>query len=672
MTGKCWQAFVCVAVLMLLLAGCGPSFESMAQERIAYARKGDGRIVIVAFEDVPGGGYVDGIRLAVDQLNTTNDGLLGRPVDLLVQPGGNDFDALRRSVRRIAANPQVTAVLGHRTSSVAVPASVIYEAAQVLFMPPFATAEQLTLHGFEFVLRMLPDSKTMANQSASVAALFGYQRLAVLHSRDDYSRELAFLFEDAARRREGMDIVFRGSFFGAEPNYRNLIGQLNGVDFDALYLSTGTKPGARVLKQMRELGLHQPVIGSDTLKKGDLIKLSAEAGDRTIVPVIYSPGDTSSRNRRFAEAYERAYGRPPNQDAAQGYDSVNILARIIERAGSTEPRVLATTAHYAPPMVGITGIHAYDPSGDIYGKSYRFQILRFGRWWSLPGVTAPYLLTSFREARRGLTDKPPAEQSGSDANVGKTVQTESADHSRLDPTALTSRRLSRAERYQDWLALVHEFLDFQRLGLVATRTDKGNDAVGLAHTVAKQGGFEVETCHLSESSEGDGGETGARQAKLEQAALACYSRLALSVDAMMVVPDSGLAPGVVRRLNHVLRAYDVPTFALAESLDAEYGLSLAITASGIDLDDPKVSLRFEGVLKEGMEVHDLNRKLANLPVVSVDLDALGKARPDLRELTVISNVLEVTEESSASKQEPDEPEPESEPNPEPTHNQEPN
>jgi len=45
----------------------------------------------------------------------------------------------------------VAAVLGHRTSVVAIPASVTYEASRVLFLPPFATASRLTLHGFQYV-----------------------------------------------------------------------------------------------------------------------------------------------------------------------------------------------------------------------------------------------------------------------------------------------------------------------------------------------------------------------------------------------------------------------------------------------------------------------------------------------------------------------------------------
>jgi branched-chain amino acid transport system substrate-binding protein len=383
----------------MLLAGCGRSFDGAAADRSAYAERAEGRIVVAVIDDQTLPGYLDGVRLAFDEVAAEVGGLLGRELTLRVMPGGDDFEQVRGTVWRIADDPRISAVLGHRDSAVAIPASVGYDAGQVLFMPPFATREQLTLHGFQFVLRMLPDNTAMARQSASLARLFGYRRMVVLHARDDYAREVAFLFEDAARG-EGIDIVFRGSFFGDEQNYRGLLGQLAGLDFDAIYLSAETDAGARILSQLRELGVDAPVIGSDRLNFGPLSELAGAAGERTMVPVVYNIDDPSPRNARFIAAFAQAFAAAPNQNAAQGYDSMRLLADIISRAGSTSPQVLSTSAHYGPPWAGLTGIYAFDPSGNLYGKRYRFQVLRFGRWWAMPGVTIPYQLQTFREQLR--------------------------------------------------------------------------------------------------------------------------------------------------------------------------------------------------------------------------------------------------------------------------------
>lgn len=200
--------------------------------------------------------------------------------------------------------------------------------------------------------------------------------------------------------------------------------------------------------------------------------------------------------------------------------------------------------------------------------------------------------------------------------------------------------------------------------MVAPHTGAGSGAVGLARTLAGERGFTVEICELPPPDLPQSGplnvheptrrgrEGSAAEDPVERAAVRCWSRLARSVDALLVVPDAWLGPALVRRLNRTLRDFGVPAFALAQALDADLGLTLALVASGIDLDDPQVALRFNGVLR-GLQVHALNRKLTNLPAVSADLGAFADLgiRPDPRLLTLVSRAMEpdfLTERAAAA------------------------
>lgn len=702
-----------VLTLSLLLAGCGPFLENMAKRRAAYAEAAEGPIVVAVVDDWPDGSFLNGVRLAVDQINESEARLLGRPLQLLVRPGAETFNQVRGVVQSIAANPRVTAVLGHDRSAVAVPASITYEKARVLFMPPFATAKQLTLHGFDFVLRMLPDNKSLTGQIASLSALFGYRRVVVLHDRSDASRAIAFLFEDAARRFD-IDIAFRGSFFASTDNYRELIGHLKGMDFDAVFLSTETPPGARMLQQLRELGIDKPVLGSDSLGAGPLLDLAGAAGDRTIIPTIFSREPHNRAKRQFVAAYVNAYDEEPDQAAAQGYDSIKLLATIVERSGTTEARALSTTAHFTAPIAGVTGIYAYDADGNIYGKSYRFKVLRFGRWWPLPGVTIPYLLARFQEIVEqdaGTEPTPPPQQvdvaeplgstdaaaadegMASDANAAdpeqrlgeaasgaaRTDAGEPTDAGGLDLSALMRVGMGITERNRAWLTLAHEILEFDRLGLVVSPA-RAHDvaALGLARSLAEHRGFEVEVCELPVPAPAPDLEEGAREeeareekareeeardhqgraegsqtettdaekaarerAALESEALVCYSRLARKVDTLFVMTDSDLRSSYLSRLNRALLHFGVSSFALQDTMEHDYGLTLALVSSGLDLQDPNLALRFNGLLN-GIRVHELDRKISHLPSVAVDLAAARSLGlfTDPRELTLISDVLD--------------------------------
>ncbi len=688
-------------VLALSAVGCGRSYEHLAAARAELARRVVGSVSFAVIDDPGMPAYVQGARLAAARINAAGGVLGGRLLEVRVYPGGNDFAPVRPTVERIAADPRIVAVLGHRDSRVAVPASAIYQAAGVLFMPSVATASALTRHGFDMVLRMNPDAAALAAQSASVAAVLGYRRMAVLHARDDDSRDLAFLFEDAARK-EGIDIVFRGAFVADRRGDRNLFGELSGIPYDALYLSAATAAGARVLGQLRALGLRQPTIGSDRLNAAGFERFAAEAGERTLVPTAFDPDAPGVGTRRFVEAFVSAYGRVPDAAAAQGGDAVGLLAALIERTASTDPRLLSAAARFGRPWAGLTGIYAFDASGNLFGKRYRFQVLRSGRWWPLPGIDAPYrwsTLAALRDERaldaavdavagnataaavlgsrsdRDEAPRPPGQPRPADApGTADTRDVRSVPPpTGLDLAALSDPDLSPRRRDLIWLAQAKEILDFKRLGVVAPDSEQGLAAVGLARDLAARLGFEVATCNLPPAparptaaaaqtdkdratalpnapappppTQPDPILAAAPQGPLERAALVCYGRLAIEVDAMLTVTDGSLEPRWLRQLNRTLLTYGVPAFALSPTPDADYGLTLA--ASGADLDDPRIAGRFGGLLR-GVRVGELNRKLANLPELGLDLEALAvlDRRPDPRVLTAVSRVLE-----------PDEPQP---------------
>lgn len=695
-----WPILGLAGLLCLLLSGCGPFLDEMAERRSVYANAGEGPIVVAVVDEGPGAQFVHGAQLAVDAINRSEEGLLGRPLELMVRPGGDRFAAVRSTVNEIAADPRVTAVLGHRHPEVAVPASVVYEQAKVLFMAR-VMSRQLTWYGFDFVLRMLPDDHTMAEQLASVAALFGYERLALLHSHDDHSRAAAFLFEEAVRSFPP-EVVFRGSFFTKEQDYRPLLSGLIGIDFDAVVVVTGSDAGARLLRQLRELNIDTPVLGGHELSLGGLPEEAGEAGDKTVVPTLFTGSSRSAGVERFIRAYSDAYGREPGQAAAEGYDGIQVLAALIERAGTTEPQALATTARFSGGIAGLASVYRFDQRGDLYGRGFRFEVLRQGQWWPLPGVEAPFLLSQFQRASVSAS----ALAEVTDADVGTAASRLRGQHTGAAPPAasvaatppshadaapsrespplpgsredrpaearsidlerLRGGGLDRTERDQAWLALVHELLDFERLGVVATPS-QGNAAaaLALARRVAKERGFAVELCRPRrtrvESGSPRAGTPGARAGDhssphsndggarrrladgtdLEKSVLRCYSQLARKVEAVYALNESGLSPSDERRLNLALRQFGVASFALDGTTDADRGLTLQVDSSGVDLNDTHVIPRFSGLLK-GLNVRELNERVADIPAIRVDLGAFRQLglRLQPRALALVSGVLE--------------------------------
>ncbi len=368
-----------------LLTACNVDYEKMASQRVKYAQKNQGEIVIVALQGSADSRYIKGVMLAVEEINQQK-GLLGRPLKLLVEQDSPDFMTARPTIRRIVSNTKVSAVMGHRNTMVALPASAIYEKSQVLFFSPFVSEEELTSHGFGYTFRMLADNKQLAKQMCSLGKALGFKKIAVLYARADEHRKFALRLKEVARN--DFELVFNHTFLDETLDFRSILSVLKQKDADVIFLSGETKTASRLSKQAREMGVTIPIMGSRNLDS-EIFKTSAGvAGNKTIIPTPYNVQAKNPVNQVFIANYQKKYNQLPDADAALGYDSVMLFADKVERARSTEPALLASIVHFSPPWTGVSGMYRFNKEGNIQEKPYFFQRLNNENWQML-SATSP-------------------------------------------------------------------------------------------------------------------------------------------------------------------------------------------------------------------------------------------------------------------------------------------
>ena len=377
---KLIKSFFLLIITSCLLSACNVDYETMALQRIKYAQKDQGEIVIAAFQDSAESHYTRGAMLAVEEINRQK-GLLGRPLKLLVEQDSPDFVSAKATIRRIVSNPKVSAVMGHKSAAVAIPASAIYEKAQVLFFSAFVSEEELTSHGFNYTFRLLADNKQLAKQISSLGKTLGFQKVAVLYAHADEHRKFALLFKETAQN--DFELVFEQPFFAEMSDFRSILSDLKQKNADVIFLSSGAITASRFTKQAREMGINIPVMGSRNLAS-ELFKISAGiAGNNTIAPTPYNVQAEDSINKVFVSHYRDKYNQLPDADAAQGYDSVMLYADKVAKAQSTQPALLASIVRFSPPWTGISGIYRFNKEGNIQEKPYFFQILHNETWQML-------------------------------------------------------------------------------------------------------------------------------------------------------------------------------------------------------------------------------------------------------------------------------------------------
>lgn len=626
-------------LLSLSLLGCSPDYAQMAQQRLEYARQNQDDIHIVAFRDTYKSNYLNGILLAAEIINQRPGKLLGRSLVVNIEQDQASFDETKPTIRRIAANHKITAVLGHRSSGLAIPASAVYESSQVIFIPPFATAQGLTGYNFQYVFRMTPNAEVIADQLASVAEQLGYKNIITLYERNDLSRELAFLFEDAAVKRS-MKIVQNSSFFEGEDNYRPLISQFTSKEFDAVFVASPPKPGGKMVKQLREMGVNTPILGNDSFNLPAYIETAGAAAKNTIVPAIYRPNSKNPYNTAFIQHYQAKYKEEPDYNAAQGYDSVMLLAAGIEKAGATIPPLLSSTMHYIPAWLGATGLHAYDAYGDLYGKHYVFNVWQQGEFRPLPAIHMPFLLSRFEKRLSVTTDKDKnaqknlqsMEKTTDDKPEQSNTTTETSQipmSSEIQKTAVTSTKSSAPSRFAEMfrtpmhrddhqvrlLELAQAIFQFKRIGLVYEDTESGRLAAGytIVKQMVEQRGVTLVGCDIPFSA--------LTQNEIELELIACYGELSLNADAIFIVNYAGIDNNLMSRLNNSMTFFKVPAIFVGDKPDLD-GIDIVLNQR-TDVDPQgRGNMEVYRDLLHNIKVHELASYLLGMPEVSINLNSL--------------------------------------------------
>ena len=98
---------------------------------------------------------------------------------------------------------------------------------------------------------------------------------------------------------------------------------------------------AQIANAMAKLGWKVPLIGSWTLSMASFIDTAGANGDGAMMPETFIQAPTTPKRKAFIEAYQAAYKidrMPSPVSAAQGYDSVYLLAAAIKQAGDTDGR----------------------------------------------------------------------------------------------------------------------------------------------------------------------------------------------------------------------------------------------------------------------------------------------------------------------------------------------
>lgn len=340
-------------------------------------------IALVYSPDEDAQDFRTGAQIAIDQVNAEG-GLLGHPVALRLFQEDSYTDKIEleklvaqtlRQATTIGKLPSVLAVVGHGSSATAVPASVIYERYNKLFLAPYATATSLSNHRLDLTFAMQPNNADNAAFLAHWALSQGIRNVVVLSDNSGYGIETTDQFRSQFAQGGGT-ILYRGRLTTSSKSIDDLLLFLMDNDvfkpneIDAFFVtSSASSESAQFIARARQLGLRVPIIGPEYLYSRQVEEwVGTEAMNNVVAISIFDGETTSPEGHRLSEPFIKATGHPPGLIGALGFDAVKVLAYAVRRTGNFAPDAIADTLRiirYEAPFIGASGRVVFDSQGRI-------------------------------------------------------------------------------------------------------------------------------------------------------------------------------------------------------------------------------------------------------------------------------------------------------------------
>ncbi len=370
--------FLLLAVFVLI--GCGNPYAESKKKRADFAKKGKGDVVVAVVWPRRAQSpflFTEGVDLAVRQINEKG-GVLGRRLRTIyyedTQTPEGHFNA-----KKIADHAEVVAVVGHVHSDSTLSALITYEYNGILLLIGAATHPLLLEQEFEYVFRPIPNDRVFGERLAQYAHGTGYKRIAIIDDNTLYGNGLADNFYQKATDL-GLDMVIHRGYLPWQNNFRPLIAQIKKLEFDAIFLSGALPQAGTFMKQLRQMGVKAPVMAGGGLGSQDFIAIAGEAANGTVVPTMFRPAPSDPAYLKFMKAFRTKYGQAPDQYAALGYDTINLLDAVMTDSGSTVPLVVASILRHTQDWQGVMGNYAFEKDGELSERKIFFKQVRDGQF----------------------------------------------------------------------------------------------------------------------------------------------------------------------------------------------------------------------------------------------------------------------------------------------------
>jgi branched-chain amino acid transport system substrate-binding protein len=286
----------------------------------------------------------DGVRLATKEINEAG-GIFGRKIQLVER---DDEAQNARGVaiaQELVNNEKIIADVGFINTGVALAAQRIYQDAKIPVFNNVATGtvvtKQFDKEPNNYIFRNAARDEIQAPMIVKEAIeKRGFKKVAILADSTNYG-ELGKTDLIKALADKGITPVAVEKFNIKDVDMTSQLLKAKEAGAEVILTYAIGPELAQIANGMAKLGWKKPMIGSWTLSMANFIDTAGKNGEGARMPQTFIQEGNTQKRKAFIDSYLKTF-KPKNGridspvSAAQGYDSIYLLAAAIRQAGSTD------------------------------------------------------------------------------------------------------------------------------------------------------------------------------------------------------------------------------------------------------------------------------------------------------------------------------------------------
>jgi len=302
-------------------------------------------------ESLYGIAMLHGAQLAIEQVNASGGyqpagSARAKPYQLKVHYDSAQWGASSTEAVKMLFDEHVVGVLGSVDG--ASTHIMLRESLKLEFpiMDTATTDPTVTETRIPWLMHNFPDDRQQGYALAdAVFKQRKLKRIGVIRTQSRYARVGVQKFFDEAKRL-GRVPVLEVKFERGDQDFSTQLRMLQNARVDGVVIWGEVPEAALILKQMRAMGMKQPVFGPSRLCYAQIIDAAGPAAEGLVTTSAIDPVRNDAPWQKFQTDYRAKFNEDPDAYAAYAYDGVKILIAAVEKAGLNRGKIMDALREY--------------------------------------------------------------------------------------------------------------------------------------------------------------------------------------------------------------------------------------------------------------------------------------------------------------------------------------